>query len=236
LLTTTSAPITPEERIKAQKTLCRNFSDSYGANEMGMVARSTPTTIHQAPESVGQIVPDVEAQVVDANHHPLPAGEIGALRFRAADFPDRYIDNTEATARHFRDGWFYPGDIGAIDGDGLLFLKGRSDDAINNAGVTFYPIEIEQILQRHPDILEVAVLPWPHPFAGEVAVACVVVKKEKFGPDIKAYCAANLSGHLEPKYILKFKALPKNAMGKILKTELARNLAAMLAPVTAKEN
>lgn len=236
LLTTTSAPITPEERIKARDTLCHDFADSYGANEMGMVARSTPATLRRAPNCVGQIVPDVEAQVVDADHQPLPPGEIGLVRFKAADFPDRYLDNAEATARHFHDGWFYPGDIAAIDGEGLLFLKGRSDDAINNAGITFYPIEIEQVLLRHPDVREAAVLPWRHPLTGEVAVACVVTGTEKTDPDLGKFCKSNLAGPLVPKYILSFKALPKNAMGKILKPELARNLSAILAGAAAKEN
>lgn len=134
--------------------------------------------------------------------------------------PTRYIDDPQATARAFKDGWFYPGDLAALNEQGYLFFKGRADDIINNAGAKFYPIEVETALLEHRAVKEAAVFRWPHNRAGEVAVACVVVDTETTERELKDFCRTRLTGYKLPYVVQILPELPKNPMGKILKREL----------------
>src|SRR5580693_758749 len=101
------------------------------------------------PAAIGRVVDGIEAQVLGEDGRPLPPGEVGLVGFRGEGFPTEYVGNPEATGRAFHDGWFYPGDLAAIDADGYFFFKGRADDVISNAGVKFYPIEVERALLAH---------------------------------------------------------------------------------------
>jgi len=224
MLSSHSAPLAPEARRLARKRLNSNFFDGYGSNEMGTVTFSSPQDQDLYPDSVGRPRDDVEAQIVDAGDHPLPCGEVGQARFRSASMVRSYLDNPEMNARHFRDGWFYPGDVAKINDDGYLFLLGRADDVINNSGIKFYPVEVENVLLSHPDVAEAAVFPWPHKLAGRVAGAAVVAEGNVTYKQLKDYCAERLAPYKVP-YVIGFtKTLPRNAMGKVLKRKLAAKL------------
>jgi len=138
-----SAPLKHAQRLCARKQLTPNVIESYGTNEIGPITFAGPEDQDAYPDSVGRIVEGMDAQVVDESDTPLPTGEVGLVRFRGAVFPAGYLNAPEATARSFRNGWFYPGDLAALNEEGYLFYKGRADDVINNEGVKFYPIEVE---------------------------------------------------------------------------------------------
>lgn len=215
-----SAPTTHAQRLLARERLTANFYEQLGSNEAGLLALALPADQDAYPDAVGRIVDGVEAQIVDNEDRPLPAGEVGQVRFRGAGYPTRYLDDPDTTARAFRGGWFYPGDLAALNEEGYLFFKGRADDVINNAGAKFYPIEVEVALMQHPEVSEAAVFGWPHGRFGEVAVACVVANPDISKKDLQTFCRQRIAGYKVPQIIEVMPELPRNAMGKISKIDL----------------
>lgn len=215
-----SAPITTAERQQARTRLTPNLYETYGTNEAGPLTIATPADLDRHPDSVGRVIEEVEIEVVDQSGRPLPPNRIGLVRFRAANFPTRYVRNPEASARHFRDGWFYPGDVAALDQDRYLFFKGRADDVINNQGVKFYPIEIEDVLLSHPKVVEAAVIGVTHPLHGEVPIGFVVAQDGIDLDALKVYCGQELASFKVPRRIHRCYKLPKNELGKVLKRAL----------------
>ena len=224
-----SAPTSHAQRLLARERLTANCYEQLGSNEAGLMALAMPADQDAYPDAVGHIVEGVEAQIVDDADIPLPAGAVGHVRFRGAGYPAGYLDDPEETERAFRDGWFYPGDLAALNGEGYLFFKGRADDVINNGGAKFYPIEVETALLEHPDVGTAAVFGWPHTRLGEVAVACVATSAAISTQDLQRFCKRRIAGYKVPQIIEVMANLPRNAMGKISKIELKdvikRNLA-----------
>lgn len=229
-----SAPTTHAQRLLARERLTPNCYEQLGSNEAGLLALALPADQDAYPDAVGRIVEGVEAQIVDDEDRLLPAGEIGQVRFRSAGYPTHYLDDAAATARAFRDGWFYPGDLAALNEEGYLFFKGRADDVINNSGAKFYPIEVENVLLQHPHVSEAAVFGWPHARAGEVAVACVAADSAISVQDLQAFCRQRLAGYKVPQIVEVMAELPRNAMGKVLKVELKENIQRAVAERQAK--
>lgn len=157
---------------------------------------------------------------MDDDGRPLPPMEIGEIGFRAAQFPTEYLNNPKATARHFRDGWFYPGDFAAINEDGYIFLMGRTDDAISHMGENFYPIETERVLRSHLAVLDAAVFGLMHPTHGEVPVAAVVASEFVSTDTLMKLCKENLELHKRPQWIQIVPELPRNLGGKVVKSKL----------------
>lgn len=215
-----TAPVTPEERRAARKLLTPNFFESYAANETGLLVVAMPADQDAYPNSIGRAVRGVEAQVVDENDQSLPPEAVGHIRFRVPGLPEGYLKDPEATAHHFRDGWFYPGDLAAINAEGYIFLKGRADDMISNEGAKFYPIELENALLRHPQVAEAAAFGWPHTRFGEVAVAFVAARGRVTVQDLARFCLQHIEPYKLPHWIGFLPRLPRNPMGKILKSEL----------------
>jgi acyl-CoA synthetase (AMP-forming)/AMP-acid ligase II len=215
-----SAPTSHAQRLLARERLTPNCYEQLGSNEAGLLALALPVDQDAYPESVGRIVAGVEAQIVDDEDRPLPPGQVGLVRFRGAGYPTQYLDDPEATARAFRDGWFYPGDLAALNEEGYLFFKGRADDIINNAGAKFYPIEVETVLLTHPQVREAAVFGWFHRRYGEVAVAGVVTTADVTTKQLQGFCAQALASYKVPYVIELMDELPRNAMGKVSKGEL----------------
>lgn len=219
-LFTSTAAISPQEHREVRRLVTPNLYQSYGTNEVGTISFATPEDLERYPDSVGRLLPHIEAEIVNDAGRPLPFGELGRIRMRGPAFPTGYHDNPEATAERFRDGWFYPGDLAALNAEGYVFLKGREDDVINNEGAKFYPIEVESVLLSHPAVVEVACLPWPHRRVGEVAIACVRLKDKVSEDDLRAFCKTRLSSFKCPARVFFFSELPKGPTGKILKRTL----------------
>ncbi|MDA0231127.1 MAG: class I adenylate-forming enzyme family protein [Proteobacteria bacterium] len=220
-----SSPLKWEDRQSARRKLTDNFYEQLGANEAGLLVMATPADQDARPEALGRVVQGVEAEIVDDVGTRLAPGEIGQVRYRGAGIASRYIDNPEASARAFRDGWFYPGDLASIDAKGYLYHKGRADDVINNQGAKFYPIELENVLLSHPEVVEAAVLGWPHKVLGQVAAAFVVRNSQSTNDkDLIAYCQDHIAVHKRPAMIIHLSELPKNAMGKVIKNTLRDQL------------
>jgi acyl-CoA synthetase (AMP-forming)/AMP-acid ligase II len=137
-----------------------------------------------------------------------------------------YWENKEASAETLRGGWLHTGDLGSIDEDGFLTLRDRSKDMIISGGSNIYPREIEEVLLRHPDVVEASVVGRPHPDWGEEVVAFVVAKPNAAVPEaaLDKLCLDHIARFKRPREYRFVEALPKNNYGKILKTELRRML------------
>src|SRR5688572_7748277 len=126
-----SAPLADERRRLVRQRLTPNFYEQLGANEVGLLVLGSPADQDACPEAIGRVVQGVEVRVSDPSGQELPAGQAGLVGFRGENFPALYVGDPEATERSFRDGWFYPGDLAAIDAAGYFHFKGRADDVIN---------------------------------------------------------------------------------------------------------
>jgi acyl-CoA synthetase (AMP-forming)/AMP-acid ligase II len=169
----------------------------------------------------------VLVKVVDDGDRELPAGEVGEVVTKSDCVMEGYWGNPEATAATLCGGWLHTGDLGSFDKDGFLTLRDRSKDMIISGGSNIYPREIEEVLLRHPDLLEASVVGRPHREWGEEVVAFVVARP---GAEIAAealdrLCLDHIARFKRPRLYRFVEALPKNNYGKVLKTELRRRLA-----------
>jgi long-chain acyl-CoA synthetase len=168
----------------------------------------------------------VLVKVVGDDDRELPAGEVGEVITKSDCVMEGYWENPEATAETLRGGWLHTGDLGSFDEDGLLTLRDRSKDMIISGGSNIYPREIEEVLLRHPDLVEVSVVGRPHREWGEEVVAFVVVRRgAEIAPEaLDRLCLAHIARFKRPRHYRFVDALPKNNYGKVLKTELRRQL------------
>jgi long-chain acyl-CoA synthetase len=125
----------------------------YGTSEIGLVTQRTITSLPVDPANVGTLRPNYELMLVDAEDNPVPAGQEGIVRIRRTDRPlTGYIDPDEAAKRIYRDGWFYPGDIGRLADNGDLYIVGRTDDRLNVGGVKVDAGRVDVIIQNIPGV------------------------------------------------------------------------------------
>jgi len=195
---------------------------TYGSTEAGSVALQYPDDPQHEPDSIGRVVPWAEAQVVDAEDRPLPPGEQGRLRFRGYGVATAYYENPEASAKSFRNGWFYPGDLGRISRRGSLFIEAREDETLNVRGLKLMPGETESILAAHPAVAEAAAFRAANASGEEFLIAAVVKRSEIDSKELLNYCREKL-GPRAPHRIISVSELPHDAMGKVIRSELARN-------------
>ncbi len=168
----------------------------------------------------------VLVRVVDDNDDEVPPGEIGEVTTRSDCVMEGYWENPAANAETLRGGWLHTGDLGSMDDDGFLTLRDRSKDMIISGGSNIYPREIEEVLLRHPDLVEAAVVGRPHPDWGEEVVAFVVPKPEAEveRAALDQLCLDHIARFKRPRQYRFVDSLPKNNYGKVLKTELRRLL------------
>lgn len=169
----------------------------------------------------------VEVRVVDEEGRDVGLGELGEVVTRSDCVMSGYWNNPQATSNALRDGWLWTGDVGFIDARGYLTLRDRSKDMIISGGSNIYPREIEEVLLRHPGVVECSVVGRPHPEWGEEVVAFVVVRPGVglTPEELDGLCMDNIARFKRPRAYRFVDALPKNAYGKVLKTELRERLA-----------
>jgi long-chain acyl-CoA synthetase len=207
------------------------FVQIYGQGESPMTITALGRADHAATQhpryearlaSVGRAQKPVEVRVVGAEDRPLPTGETGEVLVRGAPVMLGYWRDAAASAETLRGGWLHSGDLGQFDEDGYLTLKDRSKDVIISGGANIYPREIEEVLLRHPKVLECSVIGRPHADWGEEVVAFVVPRPgENLGTEeLDAICLQEIARFKRPKRYCFVESLPKNNYGKILKTAL----------------
>ncbi len=200
---------------------------NYGATETGPTAFGDHALFQQYPDAVGRVLPWVRIEAVDENDQPLPPGEQGILRVRAPGMAAGYFHDEAATAEAFRHGWFYPGDVGLVSGDGIVRLMGRSDDLLNLGGVKLAPGTIERALADAVNVRDVAAAAVRGP-NGEIGVGVGIVASAPVdGDELGARCRAVVPNFLA-YFIVQLEAIPRNDAGKIVRRDLAARLQAAL--------
>lgn len=178
--------------------------------------------------SVGKPPIDLALRIVDEEDQDVPVGEDGELIVKGPNIFKEYWNMPEETKKALRDGWFYTGDLAKFDEEEFLYIFDRKKDMIITGGENVYPIEIEQILFRHPRIQEVAVVGYPDEQWGESVQAVIALKEEAEQlslRDVQEFCEGKLGRFKIPKQIDIVDQLPRNATGKVLKTVLrSRNM------------
>jgi acyl-CoA synthetase (AMP-forming)/AMP-acid ligase II len=168
-------------------------------------------------------------KIVDDERDPvaLGRGSIGEIAVHSASLFAGYWDDPEATAAVVEDGWYYSGDLGAIDEEGYIFIADRGKNLIRSGGMNVYPAEIEVILERCPGIAESAVVGAPHPQWGEAPVAVVVAEPgaELSEAEVIGFVTERLASYKKPSRVLFVDELPRTTGGKIVRQSV-RDIAA----------
>ena len=212
-----------------RERLTSNVLISYGCTELGPLTVAPPDLVASRPETVGRPMPGIELQVVSAEDQSLPPGAAGVIRIRAEGMPQAYHDDPEATAKFFRNGWFYPGDLGKTDEEGLVFHLGRADGMMILNGINIYPAEIEQAMLSHPAVRDAVALPLKHRVANDVPVCALVLHDDQHVSEraLMRFARGRLGSH-SPKRIAILDAIPRNEHGKVQRPALLQAVAASL--------
>jgi fatty-acyl-CoA synthase len=135
-----------------------------------------------------------------------------------------YYKNPGATAEAFKEGWLHSGDLVVVDEDGYISVVDRKKDMVISGGENIYPKEIEEVLYTHPDIFEAAVIGIPDPKWGEIVKAFIGTRNGRSltEQEVIDYCSDRIASYKKPRYVHFVEELPRNAAGKILKTELRK--------------
>ena len=173
--------------------------------------------------AVGYLFPWVKLEIVDEGDRSLGFDREGIVRIGGEDCVGSYLVADADSEGIFKDGWFYPGDLGILHKDGLLTIVGRTSEVINRGGVKIAPAIIEDVIKSHPAVADAGVVAvtdakgMPQIWAG-------VVAKGKFSEtEVLAFARGKL-GDVTPNRIIAVGALPRNQLGKILRSELAQQL------------
>ena len=218
-----SAPLPAEVLQRWEAATGVPICEGYGQTEAGPVLSYNSPSAERIPGSVGRALPDTELQIVDleTGMRVLPTGEAGEIRARGPQIMRGYRNRPEETAAALRDGWLYTGDIGELDADGVLFIRGRRKEMVIVSGFNVYPREVEDVLHAHPAVHEAAVVGRPDARRGEALVAFVVARDAAVDvAAVGAFLAERLTRYKLPSEIRVVDALPRTAVGKIDKQQL----------------
>ncbi|MDG2459838.1 MAG: AMP-binding protein [Luminiphilus sp.] len=228
---TTGAAVIPQQLIDDMRSVLGidTVITAYGLSEacglVTMCRRGDDTTT--IARTSGRAIPDVEVSIVNESGEHLSAGDTGEIVVRGYNLMQGYLNDPLATEQTIdREGWLHTGDIGALDEQGNLSITDRLKDMYISGGFNCYPAEIEQLLIRHPDISQAAVVAQADDRMGEVGVAFIVASDAKHpdGQEIMAWCRNKMANYKVPREIRWSDALPLNASGKVLKTTLREML------------
>lgn len=227
-LITSGSDRLPDEVFKGfQQTFGYTLLERYGMTETGMNC-SNPLNGERRIGSVGPPLPGVEVRIVNSETEEiLPIGEIGDVQLRGPNIFKGYWNQPDKTSASFSaDGWFKTGDLGYLEADGYLTLCGRSKDLIISGGLNIYPPEVERVLAEHPAVQMCAVIGCPDAEWGEKVTAVVALKEGEAvtGEELMRFCREKLAPYKSPKSIVFKSDLPRNAMGKVQKAELRKEI------------
>jgi acyl-CoA synthetase (AMP-forming)/AMP-acid ligase II len=219
-----SAPLPPVIMERIEAVFGAPLLEAYGMTEAShqMTSNQLPPGIRR-PGSVG-IGVGVEVAIMDEHGALLPVGTRGEVVIRGPNVIDGYENNPEANASAFVDGWFRTGDQGVIDEAGQLTLTGRLKELINRGGEKISPLEIDDVLLRHPAVAEALAFAVPHPALGEDIHAAVVLREAATERELREHCAASLADFKVPRSIHLLEALPRGDTGKLQRMAMARLL------------
>lgn len=196
--------------------------ERYGMTEIGM-ALSNPLVGDRRPGCVGAPLPGTEVRLVDESGTSVPDGMPGELEVRGPSVFLEYWQRPDETQRAFRDGWFRTGDVAIVDGGAFRLLGRTSVDIIKTGGYKVSALEVEEVLRTHPAIAECAVVGVDDPEWGErVSVAVELNPDARLSlDDLQRWAGSRLAPYKVPRALCAVAALPRNAMGKVVKPDVA---------------
>lgn len=198
------------------------IAEGYGLSETSPVATANRFDSKEFTGTIGLPVPSTEVIIRDEDGKNMPTGKVGEILIKGPQVMAGYWNRPDETAKVMtKDGYFKSGDMGFIDKDGYVKIVDRKKDMILVSGFNVYPTEIEDVVAKHPGVLEAAVIGVPDEHSGEVPKLFVVKKDAALGEEqIHAYCKENLTGYKRPKLIEFRDELPKTNVGKVLRRAL----------------
>ncbi len=196
-----------------------------GCTEGGPTGVYCPPSYHAThPGSIGDrgFAPWTVFDVLGEDGVPVGEGEVGELWYAAPSVMSRYVGQPEATAATLRDGGVLTGDLVRVGESGFLWFVDRKKDIIRRGGLNIASAEVEAVLALHPGVLEAAAVPKPHDVYGEEVRAVVVLRDGATvsGEELIGFCGEHLASHKVPVELEFVRALPRNAMGKVVKSVL----------------
>lgn len=213
--------LTKQLAARAWARMSPHLITTYGAAETGAVASGDARITTEVPGAVGFILPEADAEIVDHEDRPLPRRKEGIVRVRTAQAADCYLGDPETSARHFRDGWFYPGDVGYLRDDNLLIVNGRQETLINAGGDKVNPEIVEEALAAFPAIADCAVLNIANELGIDEVHALIVPRSGFDESDLRKHCGEKLQRVFVPVRFVAVEKIPRNDMAKIERAKLA---------------
>jgi acyl-coenzyme A synthetase/AMP-(fatty) acid ligase len=206
-------PASLSERVRPR--LCSHLITGYGATETAMSATAPAHRIAHIPGAAGYVTPGMRIEIVDEMDRAVPAGVEGIVRISSEFGVDRYIDDPIESALVFRDGWFYPGDLGSLTGDNLLVISGRQNDVLNAGGGKMAAEKVEAALLAYKGVREAAVFMATSKAGVEEVWAAVVYNEKIDAENLRAHCRQLMPWVFVPTHIVPLARLPINATGKV---------------------
>ena len=200
-----------------------NIMEGYGQTESsGAITMLLPEDTIRKSASVGIPFPTNVIKIVDEDDNELPIGYTGELLYQGYTVMKGYYKNREATEYALKGGWMHSGDLATIDEDGFVYIVDRKDDVIITGGENVYSKEVEDTIKHLDGVKEVAVIGLPDPKWGKAVTAIVVPESEVYLTEeqIINFCKGKIAGYKAPKRVIFTKELPKNSVGKVIKSEL----------------
>jgi long-chain acyl-CoA synthetase len=214
----------PLELIEQVKDLGISYSEGWGMSETTSLGVSNPVFGLRKPGSIGIPWPDTDVRLVDVVNgtEDVPRGEPGEILIRSPLVMQGYWNNPAETRGQLQDGWLHTGDIAVFDEDDYLYIVDRKKDMIIAGGFNVYPREIDEVLFQHPKIQEAVCVGLADEYRGETVKAYVVLKEgaQATAEEIVSFCKEHLATYKVPKQVEFREALPKSAVGKILRKTL----------------
>lgn len=214
-------PLPGEVRERFEKLFGIEILEGYGLTECSPVVSLNPPGANR-PGSVGKPLPGLEVRAFAGNGSPAPPGADGELAVKGPGVMLGYHRKPEATAAVLKDGWFRTGDIGHLDADGYVWITGREKEMMIVGGENVFPAEIEDVISRHPAVMEAGVIGVPDERRGEAPKAFVVLEPghNADASELVSFCREKLPPYKVPKEVAFKESLPKSPTGKVLRKAL----------------
>lgn len=225
LMGVSGAPLDVDLKTRVEKELGLPLFNAFGITECSPGISSVRADAPRSDNSVGVLVPGIEARIVARDGTILANGEIGELHVRGPNVMRGYYRAPDLTAKAIdADGWFNTGDLARFEGD-AMFIVGRTKEMIIRSGFNVYPAEIEAVLSTHPDVVQCAVVGRPVKGNEEVVAFVQLLKgSSATAQDLMAHVATELTSYKRPSEIILMDELPATSTGKLLKHKLAESL------------
>jgi long-chain acyl-CoA synthetase len=220
-----AAPLPVEVALKWKEKVGVDIREGWGLTESGATTTGQPGDLPPRYGSIGRCLLKCNTiRVFDEKDQELPPGQQGEIVIKGPTVMKGYWNLPEETAKTIKNGWLYTGDIGYMDEDGYFYITGRKKDIIIRGGENVSPVEVEEVLVKHPAVAEAGVVGIPDAVYGEEIKAFVVIRPDECvnEEELIAFCKDCLPSFKSPKKVQFTESLPKNILGKVLRAELRK--------------